>query len=564
MALRSQFARALAGLAIAAPVAHAAQTFGTCPIFPTDNYWNTRIEQLPVHPSSDAWVNSIGATTRLHPDCCNVIGTSFGFEPQPVPGNQPPVPIDYYPTAAVSESDPGPYPIPPVLAQGRFATTEDREVVVVDSARCILYELYGAPESGGAAWIADSSAKWDLRSNALRPDGFQSGDRAGFPFMAGLLRWQEVISGDIGHAIRVTTQRIWGVDAATGKAKYLWPARHGVGTSTDPTQPPVGARFRLKASFDIGGYDARTQVVLRAFKKYGLVLASGGGDWYLQGDDDPGWLDLVVSEIRSIDGGNFEAVDTAPLQVDPNSGQAVQPGPADAPRGLSASLGSGAAVFTFAPPYAPPSTIGGYTVTCSPGARSAQALAPPITVGGLSAGISYTCSATASYVGGPGTASNAVTFSLGVGDDNFPPGGLPVAWFQPTGSDAAWVVANDAANVGSLSLKAGVLASGKRSEIAYSALFKAGTVGFARKVASLAGDDTLVFLVDGVAQASWRGDADWATVSFPLSAGTHALSWRFVRGTGTSSADGGWIDTVSLPALGTCRFRTARGGCLTE
>ncbi|MEO5694645.1 MAG: hypothetical protein ABIQ72_16055 [Usitatibacter sp.] len=565
MSARSIIACTFATLAAAAPVANAAQSFANCQIFPADNYWNTRIEQLAVHPSSDAWITSMGATTRLHPDCCNVVGSPYGFEPQAVPAAQPLVPIDYYPNVPVAESDPGPYPIPPILAQGRFATTDDREVVVVENTNCILYELYGAPESGGARWIAGASAKWNLFSNALRPDGHQSGDQAGMPFMAGLLRWQEVAAGDIGHAIRVTSQHIWGIDAATQRMKYLWPARHGVGTSTDPNQPPAGARLRLKADFNLGGFDPHTQVILRAFKKYGLVLASGGGDWFLQGDDDPGWTDTVVSELRSIDGSNFEAVDTAPLQVFADSGQAVQPGPPDAPRALAAALGSGAAVFTFTPPYAPPSTIGGYTVTCNPGAISAQGQSSPVTVGGLAAGVSYTCSATASFDTGNGAASNTVTFSLGVGDDSFPPGSIPDGWFQPAGSSAPWVVANDAANAGSLSLKASAsIAVGQASEVAYSAIFQAGNVGFARKVSSLAGTDTLVFLIDGIAQASWHGDTAWATVSFPMSSGTHALSWRLVKGSGGSASDGAWIDSVTLPAIGACRFPTAHGGCLTE
>lgn len=554
----------LAACACMAGPAIAAQSFGGCPIFPADNYWNTRIEQLPVHPSSDAWVAAIGAATRLHPDCCNVTGSAYGFEPQAVPAGQPLVPIDYYPGTPAAEYDPGPYPIPPVLAQGRFATTEDREVVVVDSSSCVLYELYGAPVSGGASWIAGASAKWNLASNALRPDGHESGDHAGLPFMAGLLRWQEVAAGDIGHAIRFTTHSIWGIDAATGAMKYLWPARHGSGTSTDPGQPPVGARFRLKASFDIGGFDPRTQVILRAFRKYGLVLASGGGDWYLQGDDDPGWPDVVVTELRSISGAAFEAVDTAPLRIDPDSGKAVQPGPPDAPQNLAATVGAGAATFTFAPPYAPPSSVGGYRVTCNPGGLGADAQSSPITVGGLVAGVAYTCAATAFYSSGAGAPSNAVTLSVGVGDDNFPPGTMPTDWFEASGSSAAWVVANDAANAGNLSLKSGLVAPGQRSEIAYSAIFKAGTVGFARKVSSLSGTDALVFLVDGIVQGAWTGESGWASFVYPLSAGRHAVAWRFVKGAGTATTDAAWIDTVTLPGIAECRFRSPRGGCITE
>ncbi len=311
-------------LTAGSPAVGAAPSFGGCPAFPADNYWNTRVDNLPLHPSSMAWVNSIGAATHLHPDCCNVIGEPYGFSPTAVPGTQPLVPITYYAGSPANESDPGPFPIPPALALGRHAGTDNREVVVVDASACTLYELYGAPVSGGSSWIVDSSAKWDLRSNALRPEGHVSADRAGLPMLPGLLRWQEVAAGEVGHAIRFTASNIWGQIAATGAMKYLWPARHGVGTNTDETLPPLGARFRLKASFDIGGFDARTQVILRAFKKYGIVLSSGGGNWYLQGDDDAAWPDSVVEELRSVIGDNFEAIDTAPMMVDVNSGQAVQ------------------------------------------------------------------------------------------------------------------------------------------------------------------------------------------------------------------------------------------------
>jgi hypothetical protein len=471
--------------AAASPAIGAAPSFGGCPSFPADNYWNTRVDNLPLHPSSTAWVNSIGAATRLHPDCCNVIGEPYGFSPTAVPGTQPLVPITYYAGSPANESDPGPFPIPPALALGRHAGTDDREVVVVDASACALYELYGAPVSGGSSWIADSSAKWDLRSNALRPEGHVSADRAGLPMLPGLLRWQEVAAGEVGHAIRFTASNIWGRIAATGAMKYLWPARHGVGTNTDETLPPLGARFRLKASFDIGGFDARTQVILRAFKKYGIVLSSGGGNWYLQGDDDAAWPDSVVDELRSVIGDNFEAVDTAPMMVNVDSGQAVQ---------------------LDAPPPPPPA-----------------------------------------------------------GDDGFPPGGLPSGWIQPAGSSAAWVVANDAAFAGSLSLKSGFIAANQKSEILYRANFAAGNVTFARKVSSQAGGDVLQFLVDGIAQATWSGEQDWALVSFAIAEGAHTLTWRYVKdGSSSAGSDAAWIDSVTLPARELCRFRMANGRCVVE
>ena len=305
----------LACIAFAAAHVQAAQTFGGCPVFPADNYWNTRIDGLAVNARSDAWVAAIGAATTLHPDFSNDLADGYGFDPIAVTSAQPGVPIFFYPDADPSKSDPGPFPIPPSATRG--VDTGDREITVTDATNCILFEFYGAPQNGATSWITGASAKWNLRSNALRPDGWESGDHAGLPFLAGLLRWPEVAAGEIGHAIRMTAHNL--------SSFYVWPARHGTGTSIDPAQPPLGARFRLKASFDISGFDSRTQVVLRAFKQYGVVLASGGGDWFMQGVSDPGWPDVVIGELRSIAGSGFEAVDTAPMIIDVNSGQAVQP-----------------------------------------------------------------------------------------------------------------------------------------------------------------------------------------------------------------------------------------------
>ncbi len=138
------------------------------------------------------------------------------------------------------------------------------------------------------------------------------------------MRWEEAAAGEIAHAIRFTAVNIWGKDAATGQQKYLWPARHASGSNTTSTRPPMGARFRLKASFDISSYLPATQVILRAFKKYGLVLADGGSNWFFQGVSDTNWPDAVFTQLGSIAGSNFEAVDTALLQVDSNSAQALQ------------------------------------------------------------------------------------------------------------------------------------------------------------------------------------------------------------------------------------------------
>jgi len=303
-----------------APVFPAAGEMSTaaisgCPMFPADNVWNTPIDSLPVDPNSAAYINSIGFNTYLHPDFgADWNGGPFGIPYTTVPGNQPRVPVTFgYP----GESDPGPYPIPP---DAPVEGGSDRHVLVVDRDACVLYEMWNATRQG-SGWTAGSGAVFTLTSNALRPDGWTSADAAGLPILPGLVRYDEVKAGAINHAIRFTAQ--------TTRRAYIWPARHYASSNTSMSVPPMGQRFRLKASFPIAGYDEDVQVILKAFKTYGLILADNGSNWYISGAPDARWNDDVLGELKEIQGFNFEAVDESSLMVDPGSGQVATAAVAD-------------------------------------------------------------------------------------------------------------------------------------------------------------------------------------------------------------------------------------------
>ena len=219
------------------------------------------------------------------------------------------------------ESDPGPYPVPPnPPIEGGASATGDRHVLIVEQEHCRLYELFAAYPNGDGSWRAGSGAIWDLRSHALRPDGWTSADAAGLPILPGLVRREEVAAGRVPacgceHALRFTAR-------LTRKA-HVWPARHDASSSTDPNRPPMGQRFRLKASFDVSGFSADTRVILVAMQRYGIILADNGSDWYFSGTSDPGWNDdALVSEFRRVRGSDFEAVDASGLMIDGDSGQA--------------------------------------------------------------------------------------------------------------------------------------------------------------------------------------------------------------------------------------------------
>ena len=190
-------------------------------------------------------------------------------------------------------------------------------MLVVDRDTCTLYEAYSSYPQADGTWRAGSGAVFTLRSNALRPSGWTSADAAGFPILAGLVRYDEVASGEIRHALRFTVPQ-------TRKA-VVWPARHYASSLTGSNYPPMGQRFRLKATVDLAHFSTEAQVILRALQAYGMFLADNGSAWYLSGVPDPRWdNDLLVGELAQIKGSEFEAVDESSLMVDPNSGRVTE------------------------------------------------------------------------------------------------------------------------------------------------------------------------------------------------------------------------------------------------
>ena len=320
------------GFAVATPPGQAAAsgpTIAGCPLQPADNVWNARVVGLPLASNSTNFVNTIGASGTLHPDfgAGTWDGGPIGIPFVTVPGDQPTVHVtfDY-----ASESDPGPYPVPanPPI-EGGPQSGGDRHILIVDTTRCTLYELYSAYLQPDGSWNAGSGAIFDLNSNALRPDTWTSADAAGLPILPGLVRYDEVASGAILHALRFT--------APVTQNKHVWPARHDASSNTNATVPPMGQRFRLKASFDFSSYPTTVKIILTALRDYGMILADNGSSWYLSGVPDPRWNDdELVTWLKKVPGSAFEAVSVVPLMVDANTGQAaVSSGVPAAPGGLA-------------------------------------------------------------------------------------------------------------------------------------------------------------------------------------------------------------------------------------
>ena len=313
---------------LAAPVS-AQQMVGGCPVLPADNIWNTPVDTLPVLANSATMVNTIGASRGFHADFGAGMwdGAPIGIPFVTVPGTQTKYPASFL---YDDESDAGPYAVPlnaPI--EGGANATGDRHAITVDTTNCILYELYRAfPQA--SSWTADSGAIFDLRSNALRPLTWTSADAAGLPIMPGLVTADEVLSGEIRHAIRFT--------APQTRREFVWPARHYASSLTGTQYPRMGERFRLKASFDISPFPADVQVILRAMKKYGIILADNGSAWFISGKPDPRWNDDNLHTLSQLLGSNFEAVDATVLRISPDSGAARQNGAAVTVTPSSASV----------------------------------------------------------------------------------------------------------------------------------------------------------------------------------------------------------------------------------
>jgi hypothetical protein len=268
---------------------------GPCPVFPSSNVWNRDIAALPVAANSTTLITSIGLNANLHPD---LSASGYGIPINVVGPSTPHVSVSFQ---YDDESDAGPYPIPasPLIEGG-----SDRHIILWDKSACMLYELFAATKSGGS-WHAGSGAIWDLRSNALRPDGWTSADAAGLPILPGLVRYDEVAAGAIRHALRFT--------APNTRTTHIYPARHDAGASGSPALPPMGLRVRLKASVDIGGFGPQSRVILEALKRYGMILADNGSPWYVTGAPDVHWDDDELHALGQLSGADFEVVDTSGL-----------------------------------------------------------------------------------------------------------------------------------------------------------------------------------------------------------------------------------------------------------
>jgi hypothetical protein len=267
-----------------------------CPIFPAGNVWNEDISGLPVASDSAALIATIGASTGLHPDFGSYRG--YGIPINTVPSTRPKVRVRFdYP----SESDRERYPIP---KRPKIEAGSDRHMLIVERGACRLYEMWNVRHTS-TGWRAGSGAIWDMKSNALRPDGWTSADAAGLPILPGLVRYNEVAAGLIDHALRFT--------APQTRTAHIYPARHDAGSGGSSALPPMGLRVRLKASFDVSQLSPQARVIAVALQHIGMILADNGSPWYITGASSAGFDDDDLHTLGRITGRDLEVVDTSGL-----------------------------------------------------------------------------------------------------------------------------------------------------------------------------------------------------------------------------------------------------------
>jgi hypothetical protein len=273
-----------------------------CEIFPSTNVWNKRVDELPLKRNTRTIVNSIGADLHLHADFGSGLwdGGPIGIPITVVDSSMPLSSVDF---EYADESDAGPYPIPgDVAIEGGPDADGDRHAIIVDREACTLHELFALYPS----WSAGSGAIWDLSSNALRPHGWTSADAAGLPILPGLARYDEVARGSIDHAFRFTVRR--------SRRDYVYPARHFASSYTSRTLPPMGLRLRLRHNYPVRTHPPQARVVLRALKRYGMLVADNGSSWYISGAPDPGWDNDDLHTLHRVKGSDFRVVDTSSLR----------------------------------------------------------------------------------------------------------------------------------------------------------------------------------------------------------------------------------------------------------
>ena len=88
----------------------------------------------------------------------------------------------------------------------------------------------------------------------------------------------------------------------------------------------------------------------------------------------------------------------------------------------------------------------------------------------------------------------------------------------------------------------------QNSILTFKGAFLPGEVSFAIKTSTEEDWDQLRFYIDGELVDRWSGLVDWKLVEFPITSGTHTLTWEYKKDFANgSNSDAVWLDEVNLP-----------------
>jgi hypothetical protein len=305
--------------------------------FPSTNLWNTSVASAAVDPNSATLITAIGSTTPLHPNFGQY--AADGGIPYYVTDSSttPLVPINVIDYATQSDVVVAPYPTTgdtvPIEADEADCSAwpdtylADAHTLVIDRNKCWIYETFNTNRCNGH-FNASSETLWDAVNYNARPWGWTSADAAGLSIYAGLLKYDEAASGTISHAIRFT------MDHTAGNSNgglFVLPASHAASSNTTSNLLPEGARLRLKASFNISGFSAINQAILKGLQTYGMILADNGSNFFIGGDTDPRWSDSDLGNLKTLTAADFDVVQMTPAYEGMDTVSSVTDYPETAP-----------------------------------------------------------------------------------------------------------------------------------------------------------------------------------------------------------------------------------------
>jgi hypothetical protein len=304
------------------------------PMVPADHILRADVSQLPVHPMNTAWLDA-KANVSIHIDfgAAEWAGGPIGI---PFTVVTSALTFQDYSLGYPNESDGVSFP---TSTNYSIEYGTDKHRIVIRGAALYegwkvfpstqptvtdLAEISGSLTSPVTLPFAGQISRYDLNIYGQRPYRWTSSTASGLPLYPTLIKYEDVMNGDLSHMSRITFSALPGA---------IWPASHKVSSNYfDPSAKfgypfdgssilPMGAIIRLKSTTNISGMSVTAQRIARGWMKHGIIADDLGGNGFVSGTPDLRWNDTHLSQLKSLKISDFEAVDVSSLIVSPASYQ---------------------------------------------------------------------------------------------------------------------------------------------------------------------------------------------------------------------------------------------------